>query len=63
VGSYSVESNLVKFGDIPSFKEVVINGGCMEVVRYPIDENELSPKSSVLNFLKESIVESGNIGS
>jgi hypothetical protein len=63
VGCYSIESNLVEFGDISPFEEMVVDRRGMKVVSYSVDEDKLASESSILNLFEEAIIESRNIGS
>ena len=58
VRGYSIESNLVEFGDISPLEEMVVDSRGVEMVSYSVDEDELASESSVLYLFEEGIVES-----
>ena len=61
MGCNSVETNLIELRDVSSLEEMVGYGRGVKVVENEVYEGELGSEPSVLDLLKESIVESSNI--
>ena len=61
MGGNSVKSDLFEFGNVSTLEEVIVDGRSVEMVRNSVDKDELTSKSSVLNFFEEGVIKSRNV--